>query len=282
MNRFNQGFKKDSYMDKSGIRATDYKIQRRSRINPNWEFEECANRVVGKRNKFNECLFGQKGRHGFRRNQRSFVHEATRVRVANLSVDVGNRGKPHQTYARNHEQVMNNKESFKREIAHMVEWFYLEYIGFIFDKLDTPIMKDDYEIELLDLYLFDQAKGVLRQSQNAKDRRDLEDNGNSGKDEVVNEITGSETTNNGSPNFKRRRVQAIRDIPPMCGPDFRFANFTISGTKTRAATPESEPEEDEAVPEEFEDQSESSSEELQEDEDENSEDLVIITNDDFM
>ncbi|KAI3829690.1 hypothetical protein L1987_03818 [Smallanthus sonchifolius] len=30
----------------------------------------------------------------------------------------------------------------------------------------------------------------------------------------------------------------------MCGPDFGFANFTISCTKERTATPESEPEED--------------------------------------
>ncbi|KAI3827544.1 hypothetical protein L1987_01621 [Smallanthus sonchifolius] len=201
---------------------------------------------------------------------------------------------------------------------------FLEYVGFIFDRPDTPIIKDDYEIELLDLYLFVQAKGGCRAvcrnqkwqeiathmglpnhldiklrttymryldlieyyHQNAKDRRDLEDNGNSGKDEVGNETTEIETAN-GSPKFKRRRVQAIRDFPPMCGPHFFFCKFHHFSLM-EVAEPEAmkavieEYEEVKAIIEEPENQNETSSEELQGFEDDNSEDLVIITNDDFM
>ncbi|KAI3827954.1 hypothetical protein L1987_02043 [Smallanthus sonchifolius] len=80
--------------------------------------------------------------------------------------------------------------------------------------------------------------------QNVKDRRDLKENGNSGKDEVVNETDGLDTAN-GSQKFKWMRFQAIWDFPPMCGPYFWFTNFTILGTKTRVVTPESEPKEDE-------------------------------------
>ncbi|KAI3744597.1 hypothetical protein L1987_57681 [Smallanthus sonchifolius] len=149
-----------------------------------------------------------------------------------------------------------------------------------FDKPVTPIVKEDYEIELLDLYLFVQDRGGFRAvcrnqkwleiathmglpkhldiylrinymryldlieyyHRNAKDKRELEDNDCLVNVEIVPDAAVVETTN-GSPKFKKRRVQAIRDFPPMCGPDFGFANFTISGTKERAATPESEPEE---------------------------------------
>ncbi|KAI3775040.1 hypothetical protein L1987_49608 [Smallanthus sonchifolius] len=312
-------------LGKSGIRATYWKIHRKPRRNPNQELEECSNRVAGRKNRFKGKLFSQKGRHGFKGNQQSVVRESrknliqrgsTRVRLSNLSLDGGKRGKPHHSESRknliakkmvrkawdfirksknnstkpftfiellgvqqNHEQVMINKESFKSEFVHMVEWFYPEYIGFIFHRPNTRIIKDNYEIDLLDLYLLVEARGGFRAvcrnqkwqeiathmglpyhldinlriiymrylnlieyyHQNAKERRDMESYDNSCMDDVISEAVRAETVD-GSPNFKRRRVQAIRDFPPMCGPDFGFANFTISGTKSRPVTPEFEQE----------------------------------------
>ncbi|KAI3824037.1 hypothetical protein L1987_05484 [Smallanthus sonchifolius] len=212
---------------------------------------------MGRRNRFNENLFGQKGRHGFRRKQRSVVCEATRVSMANLSLDGGKCGKPHQRESWENwmaKRIVRKARDFKRKSKNNstnqfkteseLEGDYLEnYYKFVDESStlkhgglnDQDLEKIRHESEVLWAGFEKKASRTIR---------DLEDNGNSDKDEVVNETAGLEMAN-GSPKLKRRRVQAIRYFPLMCGPDFGFANFTISGTKTRDVTPKYEPEEDE-------------------------------------
>ncbi|KAD5508073.1 hypothetical protein E3N88_15776 [Mikania micrantha] len=44
--------------------------------------------------------------------------------------------------------------------------------------------------------------------------------------------------------FKKRKVEAMRDFPPTCGPSFSFAGLNISENKSKEAVYESEPEEE--------------------------------------